>query len=168
MILEIFSKKHGCIQFIVDDDKAEIIKDYYWCVSKESVDTSNQLLYAVGWKSPKAKGQAAVRLHRLLTSAPKGTFVDHINGNTLDNRLENLRITDHTTNMRNTRKRKTGSSIYKGVCFRPSRTDKWEARVYFKGKTVALGYYQTEEQAALAYNNALDFYGLAGPRNNIK
>lgn len=40
-------------------------------------------------------------LHRFITNAGKGTVVDHINGNTLDNRIKNLRVGTYSQNALN-------------------------------------------------------------------
>lgn len=53
-----------------------------------------------------------VRLHRLILQAAKGAVVDHINRDVLDNRVENLRICDYTTNNRNRGKQKQRDRIY--------------------------------------------------------
>lgn len=166
MKLVVNSKTHGLVEFLVDPSfKAELDK-YYWCVSKESKNSENTLVYAVGWKTPKAKNQASVRLHRLVAGAEKGQKVDHINGNTLDNRKENLRIVDHTVNMQNTRKRKNATSRHKGVCWSPQR-NAWRARLYSHRVTKELGYFKNESDAAKAYNDALDKYGIASPKNTV-
>lgn len=56
----------------------------------------------------KAKGpdgrDTTIYLHRVVTGAPKGKEVDHINHDTLDNRRENLKVGSHTDNMRNGKK----------------------------------------------------------------
>lgn len=156
MILVVSSKKHGKFEFIVDDTAQKVLARYYWCLSIESRKSENKLIYAVGFESPKKKGSSPVRL---LTSAPKGTIVDHINGNTLDNRLENLRVVNHTINMRNSRKRKKSTSKFKGVSW-STKYSKWRARLYFNKKTIELGYYSDEEVAALAYTDALKKYNI--------
>jgi len=57
-----------------------------------------------------------VFLHRFLLGEPPGMDVDHINGNTLDNRLENLRAISHAENTRNRKGPRRGSrSGVKGV-----------------------------------------------------
>jgi hypothetical protein len=89
------------------------------------------------------------------------TEVDHIDGDGLNNRLENLRLATTTNNNRNQRKRtgRTYSSQYKGVSYRQDR-DTWLAAIGVDYKRVKLGTYPTEEEAAKAYDvAALQFFG---------
>lgn len=44
------------------------------------------------------KGSKKVRMHRLVNDTPAERITDHINGNRLDNRRENLRTVDHSEN----------------------------------------------------------------------
>ncbi len=92
-------------------------------------------------------------LHRVLTGASEGLVVDHINGNPSDNRRENLRICKVKDNARNRAKPRTGSlSAYKGV---KPRCGKYEASIgRTKSEYEYLGVYETELDAAIAYNIA--------------
>jgi len=72
-------------------------------------------------------------------------MIDHINRDRTDNRIENLRITNHLENNWNTKD-------YKGVYFSKLK-QKWRARIRFKGKDIELGFYKTESEAAEAYKN---------------
>ncbi len=77
-----------------------------------------------------------------------GAQVDHINGNSLDNRIENLRLADNAQNCSNQGKRKTNKCGYKGV----SRTcNKYQAQIMHRGKKKYLGLYETPESAHAAY-----------------
>lgn len=89
-------------------------------------------------------------LHRVLTDAPKGLVVDHINGNPSDNRRENLRVCQVEDNARNRAKPSSGElSVYKGV---KPRRGKFEANIG-KGESYKyLGTFETEVDAAIAYN----------------
>ena len=83
----------------------------------------------------------------------KDETVDHIDGNGLNNDLSNLRICTHLENMRNRVKKKTpSSSKYKGVTFN-KRKNKWQAKTTINYKTIHLGYYSDEVEAAKAYDN---------------
>lgn len=96
------------------------------------------------------------RLHRLLVMCPKGLYVDHKNGNTLDNRKENLRICLKIQNQYNQKKHKGKKhSQYKGVTFRKElKTKPWESFIYKDGIHKRLGYFRTEIEAAQAYDKA--------------
>lgn len=76
-------------------------------------------------------------LHRVVTDAPKGIEVDHIDGNPLNNRKSNLRCVTHAQNMQNRNNQED-----RGVSFE-TKVGKWRARV----KNVFLGYYDTKEEA---------------------
>lgn len=94
-------------------------------------------------------------MHRFILGAQAGQFVDHIDGNGLNNSRGNLRLTDATGNARNMRKQVNPnlSSSFKGVSYHSS-AKKWEASIHAKNKKKYLGVFPTEKQAALAYNQA--------------
>ena len=52
-----------------------------------------------------------------ITDTSKNNHIDHVNINPLDNRIENLRVVNHSQNLRNRNKLKNCSSKYKGVCW---------------------------------------------------
>lgn len=81
-------------------------------------------------------------------------IVDHINGNTLDNRIENLRACSYAENARNSRKSKRNTSGVKGVTWNKSRK-KWQAGVTVNKKFKNLGYYESIEDAEQARKNAV-------------
>ena len=89
-------------------------------------------------------------LHRVLTNCPEGLMVDHVNGNTLDNRLSNLRVCNHSENMRNRKMHKNNASGFKGVYFSKSR-NKWIAQITSAGKKMTLGSFNSPEVAHNAY-----------------
>lgn len=85
--------------------------------------------------------------------------LDHINGNKLDNRIENLRIVDRGQNMSNVGRQKNNKSGFIGV-FWASRESKWQAVVAHKKKNIVLGRFDCPVKAARAYNDAvLKYHG---------
>lgn len=90
-----------------------------------------------------------IQMHRLIKET--NLEVDHINGNSLDNRVENLRVVTHQQNVWNIRKIPKNKSGYRGVSYL-SRKRKWQATICHKGKTVFLGYFDDKESAARAYD----------------
>jgi hypothetical protein len=79
--------------------------------------------------------------------------VDHIDNNTKNNKIENLRAASYNENLQNTRKIKKGSSQYKGVCF-DKKSNKWLSRIQVIDKRIYLGYFDNELDAAKAYDQA--------------
>jgi hypothetical protein len=100
----------------------------------------------------------------IMGKQPKGMVVDHINGNGLDNRRENLRFATPTENSQNQRKRGECTSDFKGVDFDRYKL-RWRARIFFRGECIYLGRYRHETDAARAYDNAAK--RLYGPLANV-
>lgn len=92
-------------------------------------------------------------LHRFLMEAGPGTEIDHVDHDGLNNRRSNLRFATRGGNLGNTRKLRGGTSQYKGVCWVISRR-RWKAAIQVNGRTIHLGRYATELEAALAYDAA--------------
>ncbi len=91
------------------------------------------------------------RMHWEIMGKPKkGLFVDHINGNKLDNREKNLRIVNQNQNSQNSAKRKNTSSRYKGV-FWHKQSKKWRSKIIANKKLIYLGTFDTELLAYKAY-----------------
>lgn len=90
--------------------------------------------------------------HYMLGKPPLGFVIDHINGNSLDNRRVNLRPATPRQNTWNSRKKSNGvESRFKGV----SRNGTgWTARIRVHGKTKCLGTFESPEMAAIAYERA--------------
>jgi hypothetical protein len=100
-----------------------------------------------------ASPEGTIYLHRLIMDAPKGMQVDHINGNGLDCRRSNMRLTTHKQNHQNVRGNARNTSGFKGVRWKKDHHT-WEARIKTDGRTRHLGYFPTPEDAAEAYNRA--------------
>jgi len=92
----------------------------------------------------------SIYMHREILKSPIGMQVDHINGDKLDNRAENLRAATDSENKRNTGG-KGGTSKYKGVAWN-KKAGKWAVNIMKEGKYTFLGYFNDEWLAALAYN----------------
>lgn len=89
-----------------------------------------------------------VSLHRFITGAANGQIVDHVNGDGLDCRRENLRLCSQAENTRN-RRISSGASKFKGVYWRKD-LGKWVAAIQHK----TLGFFLNEVDAAAAYDKA--------------
>ena len=105
-------------------------------------------------------------LHREIMNAPKGLLVDHHNGKSLDNRMDNLRLATHSQNMQNRRKRKNTTSQYVGIYFE-KRRKKWTAGITVNKKKIWLGRFDDEKAAARAYDEAARKYHKEFARLNF-
>lgn len=123
-------------------------------------DEDGHLVFGKSWSSSINKNATYVRsgktyLHRLIIDAKSGQIVDHINGNGLDNRKINLRITTHQGNKANSH-HGAYNSKYIGVSRindRPKSANKFRVQVKINGKNVCLGRFQTDIEAAKAYDS---------------
>jgi len=77
-------------------------------------------------------------------------YIDHIDGNSTNNRIENLRAATQSQNMGNSGMKSNNTSGYKGVTYRKD-TGKWQASVMINRKHISLGSHLTKEDAYQAY-----------------
>jgi hypothetical protein len=131
-------------------------------VDDEDFDSLNQFNWFVvnGYarRQKKIKGvPIRIYLHRVVTNCPDNFCVDHINGNRLDNRKENLRICTKADNQKHSKLIiKTNTSGFRGIVPQKNR---WRARISLDNKTRHIGYYDTKQEAAKAYNKiAREYY----------
>jgi AP2 domain-containing protein len=111
-----------------------------------SVRPDGKVVYAIG-----RTGGEAVYLHNLL--APDWEFVDHADGDGLNNCRHNLRDGSGFRNNANKRMSRNNTSGYKGVSW-DKRKSKWRASIRGDGRPIFLGNFGTPEEAAHAYDEA--------------
>lgn len=106
--------------------------------------------YAMACDRKPSGQRTAIKMHRLIMSAPAGMVVDHINGDGTDNRRENLRVVSQQKNAWNSRGKRAGQP--KGAySYAPGR---WKASIRVDGKFIHLGVFGTQQEAAAAYDAA--------------
>jgi len=105
--------------------------------------------------------QRHISMHTFLTG---WGYVDHVNGNGLDNRRENLRPADDSKNAMNRRMRSDNTSGFKGVS---RHRLKWRAEIRVSGQLINLGTFATPQEAARAYDAAAAHYFKEFARPNF-
>jgi hypothetical protein len=131
---------------IVDDEDYEALAVYKWMATEKR----NGKFYAVRSVGTRAS-RKTVAMHRVIMNAGPDDFVDHKDDNTLDNRKGiSLRKCTRAQNQRN-RHARNGKSGYKGVYFLARKRSKpWRAEISVDNKSVHLGYFDTDIEAAKA------------------
>lgn len=128
---------------IVDDDMFDYLSQWKWqCVSVGYAQRrTGSILGKRTW----------IYMHRQIMNAPKTLEVDHINGNKLDNRRENLRLCTRAQNRRNNNMQMNNVSGFKGVSW-AKRDQKWRAKIRVDGRTIHIGNFEDPKEAARAYD----------------
>ncbi len=111
-------------------------------------------------------GTRSLRLHRFLLDAPADRYVDHINGDTLDNRRENLRLVTNTQNSQNRRASKRSRSGLKNICWDEGR-QRWRVYLCANGKRMSIGYFRDLEDAKKAASAARRRYHTHAPDHEL-
>lgn len=139
------------IDFIIDDEDFEKIK------GKGLGITTNQKYVLV--RNVLFGKQREILLHRLIVGPDKcfGLEVDHISGDTRDNRKSNLRICTHGQNMKNMKMLRTNKLGVKGVVFDKER-NKYASYIKVENKSIFLGRFDSVEEAKNAYADASKKY----------
>jgi hypothetical protein len=148
---------------LIDAEDAPFIAPYRWYASYDG----ERWVAARGERIGHGR-RAPVRtiyMHRAILAAPPemgGTF---LNGDTLDNRKANLRLSTRSERGARRRRNKNNTSGYRGVSF-DTHSGRWRAVVRCGGVYVSAGYFRTPDEAAHAYDNkARELFGSVAYQN---
>lgn len=154
---------------IVDDSRYNELSQYKW----RAVECQPGRFYAQRYeRGVDHAHRRAIYMHRQVFGAERSIKIDHVNNDSLDNRLANLRLATKSQNRANSQKHRhragrPTSSRYKGVSW--SRVQgKWVATIRPQTGWQYLGRYDREEDAARAYNAAaIEAFGEFAQINEV-
>lgn len=139
----------------IDDADLEAVRKHKWAAQRASTGK----YYAVTSIKDKNGVFKRVYLHRFLMNPPRGLVVDHKDGNPLNNCRSNLRICTQSQNI--TAAYNTGNgkgekkSKYRGVSYIVNGKRQWKATTRNNNKTLYLGVFASEVEAAKARDKAV-------------
>lgn len=142
----------------VDDEDYEFLNQWKWQAHGKA---PNFYAYRGKWIEGKKRG---IHMHRLVMGVTDPIIrVDHKDMNPLNNQKSNLRPCTISQNNANSKSRKGSGSKYIGVCpyrKKPMSRLRWRATIGKDKKVYHIGFFDTQEEAALAYNNkAIELHG---------
>jgi len=124
----------------VDEEDYLLLSRHTWSVAK-----AGNVYYAVTSIGDRSY---SYHMHRMILGNPpsRNRMIDHINGDGLDNKKENLRFVTNSENQQNRRHGSLGgSSKYRGVFF-VRRDSKWQAQIKKDGRSIYLGAVQNRRR----------------------
>jgi hypothetical protein len=133
------------IPVLVDDDDFDFINKFGWHVDSK------------GYARCKKDGKGTFMARLIMKVTDPQIFVDHINGNSLDNRKCNIRLSSNSQNQANRQNHPLNKSGYRGVCWAKD-TKKWQASIKVNCRSIYLGQFINIEDAADAYKKAAEHY----------
>lgn len=139
---------HGGTSALVDEADLDKLVCVRWYLTKD------------GYARGKLKDGKHVSMHRHvlgLTGALSAFDVDHIDGNRLNNQRSNLRLVNDSLNQANRHVIQGGYSKFRGVTWH-KQVGKWQAQIKVNGRSIYLGVYASELDAAMAYALAAKRY----------
>lgn len=148
---------------MVDDEDFPLLNSYSWFCENHGRTIRAYRRKRVRDASNLPK---KIFMHRSILNAQRGQLVDHVDGHALNNQRENLRFCTHSQNSVNAPSRKGSKSKYLGVSWdKPNQ--KWRAQIQRDRKNRHIGLYESEVEAALAYNVAASFAFREFARLNV-
>lgn len=152
----VYKKNGNTIKSVIDLKDYNSVKLHSWS------DTNGYLETKINNKH--------VKLHRFIMQLDNNSnnVIDHISGNTLDNRRLNLRICKSYENSRNRRKNLNNESGFPGVVWCKANK-KWRSKICVNRKTIHLGYFNNIKDAIITRTKAeKKYFGeFAPPKNSF-
>jgi hypothetical protein len=125
---------------VLDEEDAMWAQDLLWVY--------NPARSGYAQRTDVSNGRRTVSLHEAIAARAgiHGQEIDHVNGNGLDNRRQNLRSANRLQNSRNKAVYKNNTSGHRGVWY-DSRVKRWRAHIRLHGTLIHLGCFRSIEEA---------------------
>lgn len=148
---------------LVDDEDFEYLNVFSWYTQ---TFPHTEIMYASRTQTKPIR--KCIKMHRLILNPLENEMVDHIDGNGLNNQKSNLRLVNNQRNLQNSKPYKNKKySNYKGVGYDLKRK-KFRANIRVNKVLIYLGRFETELEAAEAYNKAaLKYFGEYSRINDL-
>ena len=147
---------------IVDNEDYDYLNQFKWYASNK-----NGKFYVQKKITVSKNKTTCISMHRFIMKPNKGMVIDHLDGNPLNNKKNNLRICTHAENMRNSKIRINNKSGYKGVSYQEN-SNNYRASIRFNNIKINIGDFIDPIDAARAYNEAaLKYHGEFANLNKI-
>jgi len=140
-----------CFRINESGELERLFRGLDWRVVECKCNTTNGYCQ-VGYKGSMIKYHAIIWVLTHGTIDDADVMIDHVNGDKLDNRIENLRLVSNRENQQNRESHRNGR--LQGCRLR--KRGKWEALITINGKQIGLGYYNTGEEAHQTYCKACE------------
>lgn len=137
----------------VDAESYEFLSKHKW---RAVWNKNTKSFYATRRVKNEVGKMANFWMHREVMGDPKGMVVDHIHGDTLDNRISQLRLATHAENLRNSKRAADNKCGFKGVHI--TKYGKYQASISQDGTNLYLGTCDTPEEAHEVYMDAAVFF----------
>lgn len=144
---------------LVDDEDYERVSQYSWRYI-ETGKMKKPYVYCPALKQETRFGTLrSMMLHSFIVGPKVGQYIDHKDGNGLNNTRDNLRACTQSQNLANSFKHRVGTSRFKGVRLRKDN-NKYSAQIVINSQYIHLGFFTDEIAAAKAYDEAaLNHFG---------
>lgn len=153
-------KLNQSYETLIDNKYYSILNKYKWFIG---IDSKQNINSGVRRSISKNNKKHTIYIHRIIMELEghniRNKVIDHIDGNPLNNQINNLRLATRHENNMNLKLRKNSKTGYKGVIY-ISKSKKWRARISFNYKTIHLGCFSNKIDAIKAYNiAAMKYFG---------
>lgn len=163
--IELHRKKGDSFWAIIDLEDLERVQSYPYAWYAKYQYLNKGFYVNASEYNPETKQSRTVFLHQFIMDA-KGRTVDHINGDTFDNRKSNLRIVEDSDNSKNRKsKNSNNTSGYRNVSWN-KKDRKWVVQMQIDKRHKTLGAFDDVHEAGkFAEEMRQKYYGEFAGKN---